>query len=155
MLLPLLVELLLDGGEFGFDDGDSIPLGSKVASIEKGGRDEVGLEAALALLEIVRFGPDEFVLFVLHLANLARLRARLPPFGRDQVAIVLHGLGPVVHEVLVDVISVQQRRRLECGEQILRDRFDERFWMAVYPKALEQRGTAFLPSCEELCRGII
>src|ERR1035441_3578568 len=104
-----------------------------------GCRDEVGLEAALTLLEVVRFGPDEFVVLVLHLADLARLRARLPPFRGDEIAIVLHGLGPVVHEVLINVVGIDKRRGLEGGEQILGDSFDERLGMAGFGEALEVR----------------
>ena len=145
LLLSLFVELLFDGGEFAFDGGDGISLGSEIAVNENRRGDEVGLEAALALLEVVRFGPDEFVLLVLHLEDLARLRARLPPFGGDEIAIVLHGLGPVVHEVLIDVVGIEKRRGLECGEQILGDGFDERLGMAVFGESLELRGVGFLP----------
>ena len=85
-------------------------------------------------------GPDEFAVLVLHLTDLARLRARLPAVSGDEVAIVLHGLGPVVHEVLIDVVGVEQRRGLEGGEQVLGDGFDERLGMAVLGEAFEPRG---------------
>ena len=127
-------------GEFGFEGVDGIPLGGEVAGDEQGGRDQVGLEAALALLEVVRLGPDEFAVLVLHLTDLAGLRARLPAVGGDEVAVVLHGLGPVVHEVLIHVVGVEQRRGLEGGEQVLGDGFDERLGMAVLGEAFEPRG---------------
>ena len=97
-------------GEFGFERVDGIALGGEVAGDENWRGNEVGLEAALALLEVVLLRPDEFVVLVLDLNDLAGLRALLPAVGGDQVAIVLHGLGPVVHEVLIDVVGVEQRR---------------------------------------------
>src|SRR5690606_17391810 len=36
-----------------------------------------------------------------------------PAVGGDQVGVVLHGLGPVVHQVLVDVVGIEQRRGME------------------------------------------
>lgn len=119
LLLPLFVELLLDAGEFGFEGGDAIPLGGAIAGDEKGGRDEVGLEAAPALLEVMRLGPDEFAFLVFDLTDFAGLRTRLPPGIGDEVAIVLHGSVPVVHQVLIGGVGVEQRRGLEGGEQVL------------------------------------
>ena len=69
-------------GEFGFDGFDGIPLGSKIAGDENRRRNEVGLEAALALLVVVRLRPDEFAVLVFDLTNFARLRARLPAVAR-------------------------------------------------------------------------
>jgi hypothetical protein len=149
LLFPLFVELLLDAGEFGFEGGDGIPLGSEIAGNENGGRHEVGLETALALFEVVRLGPDNFTFLVFDLTDFAGLRARFPPSIGDEVAIVLHGLGPVLHEVLIDVIGVEQRRGLEGGEQILGDGFDERLGMAVLGEALEQRRAGLFPVSEE------
>ena len=106
LFLPRFIELLLQRGEFGLTSGDGITLGGKVAGDEQGGRDEVGLEAALALLEVFLLGPDEFVLLVFDLTDFAGQRAHLPTSIGDEVAVVLHGLGPVVHKVLIDIIGV-------------------------------------------------
>ena len=57
-------------------------------------RDEVGLEATFALLEVMGLGPDKFAFLVFDLTNLAGLRTRLPPGIGDEIAIVLHGFGP-------------------------------------------------------------
>ena len=96
--------------------------------MSSGGGNEVGLEPALALLEVVLLGPDEFAVLVLDLTDFAGLRARLPAVGGDEVAVVLHGLGPVVHEVLIDVVGVDERRGREGGEQVLGDGLDELPW---------------------------
>ena len=136
-------------GELGFERFDGIPLGGEVAGDEKRRGDEVGLEAPLALLEVVRLRPDELAVLVLDLTDLARLRARLPAVGGDQVAVVLHGLGPVVHEVLIDVVGIEQRRGLEGGEQILGDGLDQRLGMAVLGEAREAAGRGLLPFREE------
>lgn len=40
-----------------------------------------------------------------------------PAIGCDEVAIVLHGRGPVVHEVLIDRIRVNKRLALGVGEE--------------------------------------
>ena len=41
----------------------------------------------------------------------------LPAVGGDQVAVVLHRLGPVVHQVLIDVVGVDERLAGVVGEQ--------------------------------------
>ena len=44
-----------------------------------------------------------------------------PAIGRDEVAIVLHGRGPVVHEVLIDRVRVNERLAFGVGEEKLPD----------------------------------
>ncbi|MNC70126.1 hypothetical protein D3C75_1209040 [compost metagenome] len=62
--------------------------------------------------------PDQLVVLILYLEDFTHFSAGLPAVGADQVAIVLHGLGPVVHEVLVDVVIVEQGRFGEGAEQV-------------------------------------
>ncbi|MNR49358.1 hypothetical protein D3C85_1687190 [compost metagenome] len=62
--------------------------------------------------------PDQLIVLVLYLENFTHLSTSLPAVGADQVAVVLHGLGPVVHEVLVDVVIVEQGRFGEGAEQV-------------------------------------
>ena len=64
-----------------------------------------------------RATTPEFAFLVFDLTDFAGQRRRLPPGIGDEVAIVLHGLGPVVHEVLIHIVGVEQRRGLEGGEQ--------------------------------------
>ncbi len=54
--------------------------------------------------------------------SMMRCGLGLPAVGGDQVAVVLHGLGPVVHQVLVDVVGVDQRLVGVVGEQVLGQR---------------------------------
>ena len=150
MFLTGFVELLLNAGDVGFNGGDCLALGGEVAGDEQVGGHEIGLEPAFALFKVFLLGPDEFVLFVFHLHDLTRLSASDPPGIGDEVAIVLHGLGPVVHEVLIDVVGVQQRRGLEGGEQVPGDACDERLGMAVLGETLELRDGGGLPFREEL-----
>ena len=117
VLLAHLVELLFERGELVVERLDGIALGSEVAGDENRRGNEVRLEAPLALQVVVRLGPGELVVLVLDLNDLARLRALHPAVGGDQVGVVLHRLGPVVHQVLIDVVGVDQRRWPECGEQ--------------------------------------
>ena len=55
----------------------------------------------------------------------------LPAIGGDQVAVVLHGLGPVVHQVLIDVVVVDERLAGVVGEQVLGQRGDDFLRMAA------------------------
>ena len=49
----------------------------------------------------------------LHLTFLIGLNdtisLRLPALGGDQVAIVLHGLGPEIHQVLISIVGIDER----------------------------------------------
>ena len=75
--------------------------------------------------------------------------SRQPSLG-DQVDVVLHGLGPVVHEVLVHVVGVEQRGLLEGGQQVLGERFDERLGLVALGDAVQARGVGRLPLREQL-----
>ena len=55
----------------------------------------------------------------------------LPAVGGDEVAVVLHGLGPVVHQVLVDVVGVDERLAGVVGEQVLGQGGDDFLRMAA------------------------
>ena len=55
-------------------------------------------------------GPPERVEEVAHRAVRA--------IGGDQVAIVLHRLSPIVHEVLIDIVLVDKRLTGVVGEQV-------------------------------------
>jgi hypothetical protein len=46
-------------------------------------------------------------------------------------SVVLHGLGPVVHQVLIDVIGVNQRLAGVVGEQTLGKPSDDLLWVAA------------------------
>ncbi len=98
----------------------------------------------------MRLRPDQLVVFVLDLTNLARLCACLPAVGGDQITIVLHRLGPVVHQVLVNVVGVEQRRALEGGEQILGDCVDEHLRVSAFVEAFQSRRVDLAPLGEEL-----
>ena len=79
--------------------------------------------------------------FVLPFLSVSRMRAasRHPAVGGDEIAVVLHRLGPVVHQVLVDVVGVEQRRVAEGGEQVLGDGLDQRLGVAVLAEGRELR----------------
>ena len=55
----------------------------------------------------------------------------LPAVGGDQVAVVLHGLGPVVHQVLIDVVLVDERLAGVVGKQVLGQVDDDLLRMAA------------------------
>ena len=88
------------------------------------------------------------VVLVLDLNDLARLRSLHPAVGGDQVGVVLHGLGPVVHQVLVDVVGIEQRRLAEGGEQILGDGLDQRLGVAVLVEGGEALRRGLAPSAK-------
>jgi hypothetical protein len=63
-----------------------------------------------------------------HLGNEVGIRLALqhgfPAFQGDLPRVVLHRLGPVVHQVLVDVVGVDQARTTESFEQALGNGLD-------------------------------
>src|SRR5205823_12117734 len=99
ILFTHLVELLLKRGELVVDCLDGIALGSEVASDDNWRRNEIGLEATLALQVVVRLGPNELVVLVLDLNDLPRMRPPQPAVGGYEIGVVLTRLKPVVHQV--------------------------------------------------------
>ena len=57
--------------------------------------------------------------------------------------------------MLVDVVGVEQRRRLEGGEQVLGDRLDQRLGMAVLVEGREPRCAALRHFVEQLRRRLL
>ena len=77
-------------------------------------------------------------------SGLSSLRENLP------VAVVLHGLGPVVHQVLVNVISINQQLVLVVRQQPFGQLHNHLQGMAARPERLE-RGCALVPPDREMC----
>ena len=67
----------------------------------------------------------------------------LPAIGGDQIAVVLHGLGPVIHQVLIDVVFVDERLAAVVGEQVFGEVGNDLLWMTPGLQA-PQRGGALL-----------
>ena len=90
---------------------------------------------------------------VLGLALLVRLQdaagLRHPAIGGDEVGVVLHRLCPVVHQVLVDVVGIEQRRRLEDRKQVLGHRLDQRLRVVVLAERDEARRDGLAPLVEQ------
>ena len=112
MFLGHFFHLLLEGGDVGLQFLIGGLLFGKVAGNDECGRNQFSLVFLLA---------DNKVGLLLGLLGLVLddqpgLGCSAPAIGGDEVAIVLHGLGPVVHEVLVDVVMVEQGRLGERSE---------------------------------------
>ena len=62
--------------------------------------------------------------FILGLAFLVSLqdatRAGHPAIGSDDVAIVLHGFGPIIHEVLINRVGIDERLTFGMSQKVLR-----------------------------------
>ena len=56
---------------------------------------------------------------------MMRVGLRLPAVRGDQVAVVLHGRGPVIHQVLIDVVAGDQRLVRVVGQQALAEADDQ------------------------------
>lgn len=54
-----------------------------------------------------------------------------PAVGGDQVRVVLHGLDPLVHQVLVHVAGIEQRLQSSRRQQVLRDNIDQLLGMGA------------------------
>ena len=146
VFLGHFLHLLLERGELGLQLLDGILFVRKVAGDDERGRDEFGLVFLLAEHE-VGLG---LCLLVLVLDDEPRLGGLAPAVVGDEVAIVLHGLGPVVHQVLIDVVGIEQRRGSKGGEQILGDGLDQRLGMTVLGEAFERGVLAFFHLAKSL-----
>ena len=56
----------------------------------------------------------------------------LPALGGDIVAVVLHGLRPVVHQALIDVIIINKRLAGIVGKKVFRKSDDDFFRFTVF-----------------------
>ena len=64
-------------------------------------------------------------LAVLVLDGPARLGSVDPAVVHDEEDVVVHDVVPVGHELLVDVVLIEQRDWLEAGQQVVADRGDQ------------------------------
>ena len=79
----------------------------------------------------------------------------LPAVADKHVHIVLHGRGPVVHEVLIHIVGVEQRGFPKGFQQVLGQFLDQRLGFAALGDAFQARGVGFLPFGEQLGHGFI
>ena len=70
--------------------------------------------------------------------SMMRVVSAFQPSAAIEVAVVLHGLGPVVHQVLVDIIRVDERLAGVVNEQVLRELGDDVLRMAAGLQGLER-----------------
>ena len=87
VLLAHLVEPLLQRGQLVVERFEGGAFGNEVAGNQNRRGNEVRLEAPLAFQVIVRLRPDELLVLVFDLNDLARLRALDPAVGGDQVGV--------------------------------------------------------------------
>ena len=80
--------------------------------------------------------------------QLAGSGGGLPAVLDDGVEIVLQGLGPVVHEVLVDGVGVDEGRAFELFKQGLGEFVDERLGLGVAIQAHEDGPVRIAPGVE-------
>jgi hypothetical protein len=68
--------------------------------------------------------------------------------GGDQVAIVLHRVEPVIHQVLVNIVPVDQGAALVGGEQGFADRVDDVLRMEAGLQRFQDGGGVVFPVAE-------
>ena len=122
MLFGQLFKLLFDRGKLRFQHIDGGLLFRVVAGDDQRGRYQFGNVFMLAQNEI-RLG---FCLFGLVFNDQLRLRGDAPAVGGDEISVVLHRRFPVVHQMLIDVVGIQQRCALKAGKQRFGQAFDQR-----------------------------
>ena len=72
------------------------------------------------------------------------------PSFTSRYSIVLHRLGPVVHEVLIHVVRIEQLGLLEGFEQILGERDDQCLGLVANRYVFQDRRLGRLPLLEKL-----
>ena len=80
--------------------------------------------------------------------SITRVGLGLPAVGGDQVAVVLHGLAPVVHQVLIDIVGVDERLTGVVREQALGQRCDDLLGMAAGLQSFKRLGARLPPRGE-------
>ena len=102
-------------------------------------RDDEGLGNQLA-------GPALILRFAFLVGFEDARGRRYPAVGRDQVGVVLHGLRPIIHQALVDVVGVKQRRLAEGGKQVFGDSLDQGLGVSVLAEGRELLGGVGAPA---------
>ena len=112
---------------------------------------QVGLELLLAHGEV---GLLLRLLFLV-LDDEPGLGGLAPAVADEHIDIVLHRLGPVVHEVLVNVVGIEQPGFAEGLQQLFRERFDERLGLAADGDAFQPRRVGLPPLRKQRGDGVI
>ena len=73
-----------------------------------------------------------------------------PAIRRENVAVVLHHLRPIVHQVLIHIVGIQQRRSFEEVKQILSDGGNQFLRMPVFAKAHQPWDVRLFPLLKKL-----
>src|SRR6266567_2806368 len=71
--------------------------------------------------------------------------AGLPTIQRNHVHVILHGIRPVAHQVLVYIIFIDQPDFSKYPQQIFRKHFDQLLGMTTHAEALQMWHVARLP----------
>ena len=104
MLFFQFGDLVVDAFQFGLSCVQRFLFGGQVLG------HDIGLGQQIA-------GPAFVAGFAFLVGFLNAARLCYPAVSGDQVGVVLEGFRPVVHQVLVDGVGVQQRRSTEGGQQ--------------------------------------
>src|SRR5699024_5052607 len=75
-----------------------------------------------------------------------RLQGSLPAVLYNHILVILHRLGPVVHQVLVDVVFVNERGIRPGLEQIFRKRFNKRGGTGFFGNSFQLPVMIILPA---------
>ncbi|KAF5035100.1 hypothetical protein DSECCO2_589140 [anaerobic digester metagenome] len=121
MLLDELLEFAGGGLLPGSEVVDGRLLSGEVAADDQGRRDQVHLILPPTDDQIRRL----LDLLLLILDDPAGLRPCDPPLGGDEIDVVLHPPGPVIHQALVGVVLIQQWQAGEPHDHILRERTND------------------------------
>ncbi len=69
----------------------------------------------------------------------------LPTILGNHVYVILHGVGPVAHQVLVYIVFIDQTGFGKYAQDILGECFDQLFGVTAHAEALERGHVARLP----------
>ena len=131
--------------QFGYLGGDAFQLGRELVDglllLGEVAGDDEGLGHEVA-------GPALVLLLALLVLLDDAVGLGLPAVGGDQVAVVLHGLRPVVHQVLIDVVVVDQRLAGVVGKQVFGERGDDFLRVAAGLQRLERLGALLPPAAK-------
>ncbi len=146
MLLDESLHFTLGCLAFSLKTFDLRLLRSEVASDDQRRRHQIHLVLFPSDDEVRRLA--DFLLLVIN--SNTRLHGLKPAVCANQIHVVLHRLGPIIHQALIYVVPIEQSQGGETFQHVFRKLEDGLLWLSAYLQPLQHRLVCGAPLVEHI-----